>query len=45
MKQTSKMFSISCENDNSEKGDIRTDIEYFQQTMLMAMVDMTNIRK
>ena len=39
MKQESKMYSSSCDNKNSIKFDIRTDIKRFQQTMLMEMIE------
>ena len=34
MEQISKMFSWSWDNNNSGKGDKRTEIKYFQETML-----------
>ena len=39
------MFSRSCENNNAGKGDIRTDIKLFQQTMLTEMIDTPEIIK
>ena len=44
MEQTIKIFSRSCQNKNSGKGDIRTDI-HFQQMVLMAMIDPSLCKK
>ena len=41
----SKVFSRSRQNKNSVNGDIRTDINHFQQTMLMAMTRTPYVRK
>ena len=43
--QMSKVFSRSRQNKNSVNGDIRTDINHFQQTMLMAMTGTPYVRK
>ena len=45
MEQMSKIFSRSCQNKNSVKGDIITYIKLFQQTMLMEMVDTPDVIK
>ena len=44
MKEISKIFSRSCENNNSVKGDIRNYIEN-NQTMLIAMINTPDISK
>ena len=45
MKQMDKMFSISCHNNNSGKGDIITDIKRFHKTMLMEIIATPDVRK
>ena len=44
MMQMSKIFSWSCENKDSWKGDIRTDIKKSAK-MLISMVDNPDISK
>ena len=45
MEQVSKIFSRWFQNKNSGKGDIRTDIKHFQQTMFMAIICTPDFRK
>ena len=41
----SKMFSRFCDNKNSVKGEIITFIKIFPQTMLIAIIDTSDINK
>ena len=45
IEQVSKIFSRSFQNKNSGKGDIRTEIKRFQQTILMSIIHTPDYRK
>ena len=43
IEQTSKLLATSCKNKNIRKGDIKYGIRKFHQTMLMEIVNKTDI--
>ena len=45
IEQICNLFSSSCQNKNTQKGDIVTDIKDFKQTKLMRINDTPDVRK
>ena len=45
MEQMSKIFSMSSQNKNAIKGDIRRGINVFHKQMLMEIIDTPNVIK